>query len=142
MVPVSYYYNTMKHFKHNDGGRKAAGFFNTNDACIRAMAIACGISYAKARKICKEASAFGEMQSRAIAKGIYKQDFESALRSLGWEYIKIPRIKGESTRVADLPKGRYIAEMTNQFVAVIDNVVNDTADCSHRVIKGYWTPSK
>ena len=106
------------------------------------MAIACQIDYVKARKICKEASAFGEMQSRAIAKGVYKQDFESALRSLGWEYIKIPRIKGESTRVADLPQGRYIAEMTNQFVAVIDNVVNDTADCSHRVIKGYWRPSK
>jgi hypothetical protein len=117
----------MKHFKHND---------------VRAMAIACQISYVKARKICKEASAFGEMQSRAIAKGVYKQDFESALRSLGWQYVKIPRVKGESTKVADLPKGRYIAEMINQFVAVINNVANDTADCSHRVINGYWRPSK
>ncbi len=106
------------------------------------MAIACQISYVKARKICKEASAFGEMQSRAIAKGVYKQDFGGALRSLGWKYVKIPRVKGESSKVADLPKGRYIAEMTNQFVAVIDNVANDTADCSHRVIKGYWSPSK
>ena len=106
------------------------------------MAIACQINYVKARKICKEASAFGEMQSRAIAKGVYKQDFESALMSLGWQYVKIPRVKGESTKVADLPKGRYIAEMINQFVAVIDNVANDTADCSHRVIKAYWKPSK
>ena len=132
----------MKHFKLNDGGRKAAGFFNTNDACVRAIAIACQISYVKARKICKEASAFGKMQSRAIAKGVYKQDFESALRSLGWKYVKIPRVKGESSKVADLPKGHCIAEMTNQFVAVINNVANDTADCSHRVIKGYWKPSK
>jgi len=132
----------MKHFKFNDGGRQACGFYNTNDSCVRAMAIACQINYVKARKICKEASAFGEMQSRAIAKGVYKQDFESALRSLGWQYVKIPRVKGESTKVADLPKGRYIAEMINQFVAVIDNVANDTADCSHRVINGYWRPSK
>ena len=132
----------MKHFKFNDGGRQACGFYNTNDACVRAMAIACQINYVKARKICKEASAFGEMQSRAIAKGVYKQDFESALKSLGWQYVKIPRVKGKSTRVADLPKGRFVAEMTNQFVAVIDNVANDTADCSHRVIKGYWRPSK
>ena len=125
-------------YKYNDGGRKLAGFKGTTDCGIRALAIACELSYNESRKILKEASAAGRLGSRAISRGIYKDDFSSALKKLGWEWHPAPKFEGRKARFSDLPSGRVVARMAGHFVAVIDGQINDTWDSSERMVYGYW----
>ena len=36
------------------------------------------------------------------------------------------------------PKGSVIAKQARHLVAVIDGVANDTLDCAHKMVYGYW----
>ena len=126
-------------YEYNDGGRAAAGFKGKYADCgVRAMAIACQISYDEADVRCKSACLFGKRGSRSLSKGIFKEDMTDALKKLGWVWRPAPKFVGRKARCSDMPKGRVIARMSHHFVAVIDGVPHDTWDCTNKMVYGYW----
>lgn len=128
----------MKKYTYNDGGRKVAGLKTKTDCGIRAVAIACELTYSEARARLKDASAVGKMGSRAIARGIYKEDMTAALKKLGWVWHSAPKLEGRKARFGDLPQGRLIARMARHYAAVIDGELHDTWDSSGKMVYGYW----
>lgn len=130
-------------YQYNDGGRADAGLKGNTDCGIRAMAIACEISYSEARQRLKESSAKGKLGSKAISKGIYKEDLSHALKMLGWTWKSAPNIFGRKARCKDLTEeGTIIARQARHFVAVIDGIPQDTWDSSDKMVYGYWTNKK
>jgi len=128
----------MASFVYNDGGRSEAGFKTQTDCGIRAVAIACDISYKDARGILKKAAKNGKQGNGQIANGIYKEDLNTALETLGFKWSPAPKFEGRKAKHYDLPKGKVIAKMSKHFVAVIDNVIHDTWDSSEKMVYGYW----
>lgn len=127
-----------KMYKYDDGGRSEAGMKSLSDCGIRAVAIACGMDYQAARKLLKEYAAKGRQGNRAISRGIYKEDMEAALNSIGWKWYPAPKLAGRKARYSDLPKGRYIARMARHYAAVIDGELRDSWDSSGKMVYGYW----
>lgn len=125
-------------YVYHDGGRAEAGFKTKTDCGIRAMAIACEISYKEARERLKRASKAGKLGSGAISKGIYKEDLEAALKEFGFVWKSAPKFKGRKARYYDLPKGKVIARMSRHYAAVIDGILYDTFDSSDKMVYGYW----
>ena len=125
-------------FVYNDGGRDAAGFKGKSDCGVRAVAIACNLSYADARKLLKEYAKRGKQGNGAISKGIYKEDIDAALRSIGWKWCKAPKYTGRKAKAKDL-HGTVIARMAHHYAAVIDGVVHDSWDSSNKMVYGYWS---
>lgn len=125
-------------FVYHDGGRTSSGFKGKNDCAIRAMAIACDISYCEARNILKESSRDGKMGSGAISKGVYKEDLESALSQFGFKRKRAPKFEGRKARYQDIPKGRVVVRMARHFAAVVDGVLYDTFDSSEKMVYSYW----
>ena len=125
-------------YHYNDGGRAKAGFKSENDCGVRAVAIACQLTYEESRKRLKKASKAGKMGSGQISKGIYKQDMTAALKEIGWVWCPAPKLQARKARYHDLPRGRVIARMAKHYVAVIDGEINDTWDCSEKMVYGYW----
>ena len=128
----------MTSFVYNDGGREQAGFKTQTDCGIRALSIACEISYKEARAILKKAAKNGKQGNGQIANGIYKEDLNAALETLGFKWYSAPKFEGRKAKYHDLPNGRVIARMSKHFVAVIDNVIHDTWDSSEKMVYGYW----
>lgn len=131
-------FSAMIKFIFNDGGRAAAGFRGKTDCGIRAMAVSCEISYQEARKRCKDASSMGKKGSKAVSRGMYKDDMTAALKTLGWSWRKAPKFVGRKARCSDMPAGRVIVRMSKHFAAVIDGVLHDTWDSSEKMAYGYW----
>lgn len=129
-------------YKHDDGGRSAAGMKGKCDCGIRAVAIACQLSYLDARKLLKDYASTGKQGNRAVARGIYKDDMDAALRSLGWRWQPAPKLSGRKARYFDLPQGRLIARMARHYAAVIDGVLRDDWDSSNKMVYGYWAQNK
>ncbi len=125
-------------FIYNDGGRIEAGFKTQTDCGIRALSIACEISYKEARAILKKAAKNGKQENGQIAGGIYKEDLDSALEQFGFKWHSAPKFKGRKAKYYDLPKGRIVARMSKHFVAVIDKQLHDTWDSSEKMVYGYW----
>ncbi len=123
---------------YDDGGREEAGFKSKGDCGIRAISIACEISYNESRKLLKEYAKRGKAQSGQISKGIYKEDLEAALNSIGWVWHSAPKFEGRKARYNDLPKGRVIARMAKHYAAIIDGDLRDSWDSSHKMVYGYW----
>lgn len=126
-------------YKYNDGGRTEAGFKSEHDCGIRAVAIACELSYNEARALLKRSSKLGKMGSGQISKGIYKEDMTHALRTIGWRWCPAPKFEGRKARYSDLPKGRVIARMAKHYVAVVNGEIHDTWDSSQKMVYGYWS---
>lgn len=125
-------------YKYHDGGKIAAGFKGKTDCGIRAVAIACQMSYTDSRKLLKEFALNGKQGSRAISKGMYRDDLDAALRSIGWEWCQPPTFVGRKARYDDVPIGRVILRMANHYAAVIDGVLLDSFDSSAKMVYGYW----
>ena len=126
-------------YKYNDGGREEAGFKSRTDCGIRAVAIACQMTYCEAREVLKEASANGRRGSRAIARGIFREDMDAALNKLGWSWRQAPRFEGRKAKFSDMPKDkRVIVRMAKHYAAVCYGELNDTWDSSHKMVYGYW----
>jgi hypothetical protein len=96
------------------------------------------MDYKAARKLLREYSNKGRLGSRAISRGIYKEDMTAALKSIKWEWRPAPRFEGRKARFSDLPKGRVIARMAHHFAAVIDGELMDVFDSSGKMVYGYW----
>lgn len=122
----------------NDGGRSAAGYkCSSRDCGVRAVAIAIGLEYKTAQKLLKEYSAKGMLGSKAISKGIFKEDLDAALESLGWVWVEAPKFEGRKAKYSDIP-GTAILRMAKHFVAVVDGVLYDTWDSREKMVYGYW----
>ena len=129
-------------YTHDDGGREVAGLKGKSGDCgVRAMAIACEIPYVEARSRCKDAAKAGKMRSKAIARGMYREDMTAALSELGWEWRAAPKFEGSKARYSDMPEGRVIARMSKHYAAVIDGTIHDTFDSTRKMIYGYWIKS-
>ena len=125
-------------YTYSDAGRSAAGFKGESDCGIRAVAVACSMSYQDARKLLKEYSNKGKLGSRAISRGIYREDMTAALQSIGWKWVSAPKFDGRKARYSDIP-GTAICRMAKHYAAVIDGVLIDTWDSSEKMVYGYWT---
>lgn len=126
-------------FRYNDGGRSKTGSKSDTDCGIRALAICCGVDYKTSQKILRKAAKNGKNGSGQISKGIYKEDMDSALITLGWKLRPAPKFSGRKARYSDLPKGRVIARMAGHFAAVVDGVLEDTWDSRDKMVYCYWS---
>jgi len=125
-------------FVYDDAGRKDAGFKGrSNDCAVRSVAIALAMRYKDAQKVVKEFSAKGKLGSKAISGGVFKEDLDAALLSLGWVWHKAPVFKGRKARYSDIP-GVAILRMAKHFSAVVDGELHDTWDSSDKMVYGYW----
>ena len=88
-------------------------------------------------RLMKQHAFQGKAGNRAIYKGIYKEDYSSALAELGWHWCSAPKFVGRKARASDLT-GTVIAQMAGHYCAVVDGVTQDTWDCSHKMVYGYW----
>ena len=125
-------------YQYNDGGARAAGRKGNTDCGIRSVAIACDMDYMDAVKLLKEFAKRGKAGSAAIAKGIYKEDLDAALRSIGWTWHSAPKFDGRKARYSDI-EGTAILRMASHFSVVIDGVLHDTWDSSNKMVYGYWS---
>lgn len=138
-------------FVYDDGGRSAAGYRgHAGDCACRAVAIATGTPYQSVYAALATLGA-GERNSRrrggrksSPRTGIFRPTFAKYMRSIGWTWTPTMGI-GTGCRVHlrtdELPRGRIIAAVSRHWVAVIDGVIHDTADCSRdgtRCVYGYW----
>jgi hypothetical protein len=126
-------------FVPDDGGRASAGLRGrSGDCAVRAVAIAADMPYREAQRLIKEFAAKGKQGNRAIARGVYREDLDAALRSIGWTWHPAPKFKGRKARYTDIP-GTAILRMARHFAAVRDGELRDTWDCSQKMVYGYWT---
>lgn len=122
-------------YRYNDGGQIRA--LKSGYCATRALCIAAGISWQDAENLLKDFSKKGKKGNAAISSGVYKEDFDAAISTLGYKWQAAPKFQGRKARAADL-EGVVIARQAKHFTAVIDGVVNDIWDCSHKMVYGYW----
>lgn len=126
-------------FIFSDGGRQAAGFKGVSGDCaVRALSIATGLEYRHSMKLIKEFAARGKQGNKAIAKGVYKEDLDALLRSLGWTWKTAPKFTGRKAMYSDIP-GIAIVRMARHYAAVLDGELHDSWDSSGKMVYGYWT---
>jgi hypothetical protein len=122
----------------NDGGRAASGYKGSAGDCgARSMAIALALDYKAAYTELANAN-----RDRGYAKsarnGLYKDVFSDVLKLHGWIWHAAPKFDGRKAKCSDMPKGCVIARQASHYVAVVDGVPQDTWDCSHKMVYGYW----
>lgn len=116
----------MKYFYYNANPK---GLF-TEDCTCRAISVAEGISWNECHK---------KLSDLSREYGVILNDAKFIEDYLNKRYPKIcynNMTIGEFSKIA--PKGHFVATMNNHIVAIIDNVIVDTFDCSNRQIKCCW----
>jgi hypothetical protein len=129
----------------NDGGRKAAGFGNTNRDCVtRAIAIATGRPY---EQVWQEMKPFA--CKRGPDHGVYttRSTFHDYMKAHGFTYTKCLSPQGRAGRVklrkGDLPSKHRLVVMTKGHAqAVINGVVQDMHATRTPNVRCYWTYTK
>jgi hypothetical protein len=136
-------------FKHNDGGREAAGYIGTTGDCVcRAIAIALELPYQTVYDDLNNLIASHRktrlQRASGSNKGVFKKFYQKYLESKGWKWVACMQI-GSGCKVhlkaSELPKGRIITRLSKHLCAVVDGVVNDNHDCSRnetRCVYGYF----
>lgn len=113
----------------NDGNTTRKG----NRYCgVRALAIATGMEWTAAEKLLKQ------FVSMPLSRGIYKDEYEACLNSIGWYWVPAPKLAGRKARAHDLPSGTYIARQARHYVCVVDGDCHDTFDSTGKMVYGYW----
>jgi len=143
--------NKKIQFVYNDGGRKEAGYKgSTGDCGVRAIAIATEKPYQEiydlVNEICKDEKPSKRRQGKSSSGGgLHNYTFKKIMIGLGWKWTPTMFI-GSGCKVHlkadELPSGRIICNLSRHYAAVVDGVLNDTADCSRngtRCVYGYWT---
>lgn len=114
---------------YNDGDTIRKG----NSYCgVRALAIATGMAWKDAESTLKP------FVSNPLSKGIFKDEYQACLNSLGWHWVASPKLEGRKARAEDLPAGTYIARQAKHYVCVIDGDCLDTWDSTQKMVYGYW----
>jgi len=125
-------------FIFNDGGRKEAGFKgNAGDCSVRAIAIAIGMDYKTAYKLIATANQ-NNGKGRSARRGIDKDLYSDVLKTLGWVWNSAPKFIGRKAKCKDMHLGTVIARQAGHYVAVINGIPQDTWDCSHKMVYGFW----
>lgn len=150
----------MVAFRHDDGGREAAGYRGSADDCVtRAIAIAAELPYREVYADLAEGNATQrtskrerKSESRTGVKtaqhGIFtkRKWFKDYMRGLGFAWRPTMQI-GSGCKVhlrpGELPEtGRLVLKLSRHCAAFIDGTLHDTYDCSRegaRCVYGYWT---
>jgi hypothetical protein len=124
----------MYHYTDANSPRKG------NNYCgVRALVLAEGMDWEKAEWLLRHYCKNGKAGNGALSKGIYKEDYNAALESLGYKWVAAPKFDGRKARAADLPPGKHIARMAGHYCCVIEGVVYDTWNSSNKMVYGYWT---
>jgi len=96
-----------------------------------------GMPYIKCRKYLKAFGNIGKANNRRISNGVFKDDMDIAMESLGWFYTKMP--KTPKAFCFDMPKDiTILCNMPGHFVAIQNGIIQDTFDSSNKRIYGYW----
>jgi hypothetical protein len=109
---------------------------NSGYCAVRALVIAEDMDWKDAERHVRVYAKAGKTGG-TISRGVFKEDYDAALKALGFKWVSAPSFEGRKAKAADL-KGTVIARQARHFVCVIDGVVNDVWDCSHKMIYGYW----
>ena len=124
---------------YSDGGRAEAGYRGTSDCGIRAVSIACDMAYKDARKLLQVHARKGKQGNGSISAGIYREDMDAALKSIGWVWVSAPKFSGRKARYHDLPAtGIYIVRMAHHYAAVVHGDLYDAWNSSEKMVYGYW----
>ena len=125
-------------YVYNDGGRADAGYKGSAGDCgARAMAIALDLYYQAAYDELAQANKEAG-RPRSARNGIMKDVYSKVLERHGWVWHPAPKFVGRKAYASDMPEGTVIARMAGHFVCIIDGVVQDTFDCSHKMVYGFW----
>tara|TARA_R110000744_G_scaffold111211_5_gene209486 strand:+ start:399 stop:833 length:435 start_codon:yes stop_codon:yes gene_type:complete len=137
-------------FNYNDGGRSESGYKGeTGDCFVRALAIVAELPYKEAYDLANEFAKDEKASKRRKVKsnartGYHTVTAHKVFKHLGWKWTPTMFIGSGCTvhlNPDELPSGRIVCNVTKHFAAVIDGVLNDTADCSReetRCVYGYW----
>lgn len=147
----------MIDFVYNDGGRKEAGYRGRSGDCVtRAIAIATGkpykevydglfsfskeYSFTRRNKVAK----LIKLKGASPRDGVYMKVIKEYMKNIGWKWQATMQI-GQGCKVHlradELPKGRLIVQVSKHLTAVVDGVINDTANPSRggtRCVYGYF----
>jgi len=111
---------------------------------VQAIAIATEQPYADVRDRINYLADEVHFDGSDAAHGVHKTLYKEYLTALGWKWTPTMGI-GTGCKVhlrnGELPMGRLIVSVSRHLTAVIDGVINDTADCSRygtRCVYGYW----
>jgi hypothetical protein len=125
-------------YQFNDGGRKQAGYKGTAGDCgARAMAIALQLDYKAVYTELAQANK-DHGKAKSARNGMSKDIYSEVLKRYGWVWVSAPKFDGRKARSTDMPMGRVIAQQAGHYVAVIDCVVQDIWNCTHKMVYGYW----
>ena len=128
------------HYCYNTGGQEAHRSLKGGYCGVRALVIAHpDLQWSEAEAWLKSYTQRGKAGNRKLCKGIYKEDYSAALADLGWVWCRAPTFTGRKARAADLAdEGIVIARQAGHYTAVVDGVINDIWDCSHKMVYGFW----
>ena len=128
----------MENFNYNDGGQEAYRSLKSGYCGVRALVIATGMGWKEAEKHLRQFTNRGKAGNGKLSNGIYKEDYDVALRALGFKWVAAPKFDGRKARAADL-SGTVIARQAGHYVCVIEGTVNDIWDCTEKMVYGYWS---
>jgi hypothetical protein len=121
----------VQSFAYTSGGRTEAHSFETNDCAVRALALACSVTYA-------EAHSFMEARGRRSKKGCYTDKIYPDAELNGFKIVVKPVfiVAGKKAYARYLTVGKWldfgplpkrcIMRVTGHVFAVIDGIVMDT----------------
>ena len=142
----------MSVFKHNDGGRRAAGYKgNAGDCVTRAIAIASGLPYATVYEDLAKGTGSQPAGKRgkrpASARSgisVTRKWFKDYMASIGFVWTPTMGI-GTGCKVHlnadELPAGRLVVRVSHHYTTMIDGVIQDTYNPDRggaRCVYGYW----
>lgn len=131
-------------WKHNDGGRAAAGFKGSAGDCVaRAVAIASGRPYAEVYAALsaieggRRASKRRKKVRASARNGVYtnRKPFKDYMASLGFTWTPTMQIGSGCKvhlRADELPSGRLVVAVSRHYTAVINGVIHDTHNPAKR----------
>ena len=131
----------MRWVYYTGGREKYYKAVHVGDCVVRAIAIANSLDYKFTYKIVKIYNG-GETPRNGVWEYIYKE----LLRDMGWKYVNLCdrklEPKGLLMNEDNLPCDKtIICSIEKHLVAVVDGVVHDTFDSSHKgtqLLRGYW----
>lgn len=125
-------------FNHSDGGRSGSGFKEKRDCTVRAFAVACGIDYAEAHRLCKK---YGRKDRKSFV-GTRKK-VQAIIKEVGWTARQVCRSGSLGKLREKFPRGRMFILKSGHAFAMIDGIQFDTFPCGDMTrIKGAWLLEK
>ncbi len=112
------------------------GYHDFNDCSVKAVAIACNVSYAEAHKAL-------ERLGRKRNRGAYKHQVLGAIGLCGCKYEALDKWKGKTTKTLSLPrKDRYLAMTVNHAIGVQFGLVKDYSDARNFRVQDVYKVTK